>query len=90
MKSRVGTPAYVSPGVLKGEYDESCDSWAVGCILYVMLSGYDAFYGEDEEEIYDRVKKCQLEFNTEEFEVVTDDAKDLISKLINFKPLSPA
>jgi len=48
MKTRLGTAAYVSPGILKGEYDELCDSWAIGCILYVMLSGYDAFYGEDD------------------------------------------
>ena len=46
MKSKVGTPAYVSPEILSGKYDEKCDMWAAGCILYVMLSGYDAFYGD--------------------------------------------
>ena len=73
----------MAPGILQGSYDESCDLWAAGCILYVMLSGYEAFHGESEAEILESVKAGKIEFDTEEWDTVSDDAKDLICKLIN-------
>ena len=57
MTTKAGTPYYISPEVLAGNYDEKCDLWACGCILYCLLCGYPAFCGEDDQEILQLVMK---------------------------------
>lgn len=82
MKTKAGTPYYISPEVLTGNYDISCDMWSAGCILYILLCGYPPFYGDDDQEILRMVKKGDFDFDGEEWEDVSNDAKDLIKKLI--------
>ena len=67
MKTRAGTPYYISPEVLAGDYDESCDIWSAGVILYIVLCGYPPFYGNTDFEILSRVNKGQFEFDGDEW-----------------------
>lgn len=82
MKTRAGTPYYISPEVLMGNYDVSCDMWSAGCMLYILLCGYPPFYGDDNKEILEMVQKGVFDFDGEEWDEVSADAKDLIKKLI--------
>ena len=82
MNTRAGTPYYISPEVLSGNYDVSCDMWSAGCMLYILLCGYPPFFGDDNNEILQMVSRGEFDFDGEEWDDIDAQAKDLIRKLI--------
>jgi len=44
MTSKVGAPYFIAPQVLLGRYNESCDMWTLGVVMYVMMCGYPPFF----------------------------------------------
>ena len=47
----IGTSYYTAPEVQDKHYDERCDVWSIGVILYILLSGKTPFNGDDDEDI---------------------------------------
>ena len=47
-REKVGTLIYMAPEVFTGYYDEKCDIWSCGVILYKLLSGRYPFEADDE------------------------------------------
>ncbi|XP_058183340.1 phosphoenolpyruvate carboxylase kinase 1-like [Rhododendron vialii] len=83
MSGVVGTPYYVAPEVLSGgDYNEKVDVWSAGVVLYVMLSGFVPFCGETAEETFEAVVRGNLRFPTRVFRAVSNEAKDLLRKMI--------
>ena len=85
-KQADGTAYYIAPEVLKGEYDEKCDIWACGVIFYILLCGYPPFNGETDDEIYEAVLSGKFQFPEEDWGQVSQDAKDLIKKMLTKDP----
>lgn len=50
-RETVGTSYYIAPEVLQSDYDEKCDMWSLGVILFIMLSGRAPFDGRNDREI---------------------------------------
>ena len=86
MHTVVGTPYYVAPEVLKGNYDKSCDIWSLGVILFVFLCGYPPFEGDNNKEIFRNVLKQKLTFDPAEWNTISDSAKDLVTKMLAKDP----
>ena len=86
MTNADGTPYYIAPEVLEGNYDEKCDVWSCGVILYIMLCGYPPFNGETDDDILVAVKKGKFDFPKEEWSSVSKEAIDLIKGMLTYEP----
>ena len=82
MVGSVGTPHYISPEVLKGKYNQKCDIWSAGVILYAMLSGYFPFDGDTDNAVYKAIMKKKYTFPNDEWKSISNEAKDLINHML--------
>ena len=90
MHSILGTPYYVAPEVLKGEYDEKCDIWSIGAMTYLMLCGEPPFNGNSNNEIFKKIVKENIKFKSLLWKNISNNAKDFVkiclSKNSNKRP----
>ena len=77
-----GTINYLSPELVNGQMIKELDEWACGVLMYYLLAGKFPFDGKNEDEIFDAIMKQPLDLNIEELKDVSDECKDLISKLL--------
>jgi calcium-dependent protein kinase len=68
----------MAPEVLKKSYDEKCDIWSCGVVMYILLCGYPPFRGKTLDELNANILKGKVQFNTPEWHDVSKKAKDLI------------
>ena len=83
MHTILGTPYYVAPEVLKGNYDEKCDIWSIGAMTYLMLCGDPPFTGDSNNEIFKKIVKGELKFNLYKWKNISEDAKDFVKLCLN-------
>jgi calcium-dependent protein kinase len=57
MHQTYGTAYYIAPEVLSGNYNEKCDIWSLGVIMYILLCGHPPFNGKSDQEIIEKVKR---------------------------------
>lgn len=62
MNTAVGTPYYIAPEVLNGNYDKECDIWSLGVVLYVMICGCYPFEGKNISEVLEKIKAGKYTF----------------------------
>ncbi|XP_073339467.1 ribosomal protein S6 kinase alpha-5 [Pagrus major] len=94
LKTPCFTLQYAAPEILKYDgYDESCDLWSLGVILYTMLSGQVPFQCQEKslthtsaEEIMKKIKHGDFSFEGEAWRNVSQQAKDLIQELLTVDP----
>ena len=86
MKEKFGSPYYIAPEVLTMKYDEKCDIWSCGVILYILVCGEAPFDGDNNGAIFEKIKKGKYDFKKAAFQNVSNELKDMIKLMLNLKP----
>ena len=82
----VGSSYYIAPEVLKKHYNEKCDVWSCGVIMYILLSARPPFGGEDDNEIMERVSSGKYDLESPPFNKLSKNSIDLIKRLLTMDP----
>lgn len=76
---KAGTLNYMAPEILEGKkYGFDIDVFALGVILYFILSGELPFYTDDDEMIVKRILENDYNIDTYSMKEVTNEAKDFL------------
>lgn len=86
LEKKTGTSLYVAPEVLDMSYNEKCDVWSCGVIMYMLLAGFPPFNGGSVNEILANVRRAKVSFKHSAFRTVSKQAKSLIKRMLTKSP----
>jgi len=86
LQDRVGTPYYVSPEVIAGDYDVKSDMWSVGVVIHMMLCGAPPFVGKDTQDVLKIVAEAQLRMDRPVMKSLSSSARSILMALLQRDP----
>jgi calcium-dependent protein kinase len=87
LRQCAGTAEFMSPQVVDSlGYGIQTDMWSCGASLYYLLSGCAPFRAENEAGVFAAVRRGNYTFSTAEWKCISEDAKDLLRKLLKMNP----
>lgn len=82
-----GTIGYMAPEIVRKQfYGKPVDMWALGVVIYILLCGYPPFYHENQKALAEQISRGQYSYHPQYWSGVSDEAKDLISRLLDINP----
>ena len=70
--------------MLVRNYNEKCDVWSIGVILYILLVGEPPFAGKDDFKVMENIAKGEpVRFRSNLWKKVSQPAKNLIARMLN-------
>ena len=79
---RVGTPYYMAPEMIHGNFVYESDMWSIGVILFVMVTGKQPFRAHDKEGVFEKILNAKYDKKALEKSKCSPELKDLIKKTL--------
>ena len=80
-----GTPTHYAPELIDRAYGPQADMWSLGCVIYEMLTGYEAFpslEGMERKDLYHNIKTAKYDKQRLVNLAISAEAQDLLSKIL--------
>lgn len=91
VRGRCGTPGYVAPEILstnKNEgYGNTVDMFSAGVVMYILLCGYEPFYGENEKQLIQENKTGNVEYPKDDWKDISIEGRDLVERMLERDPV---
>lgn len=84
LKEKTGTAYYIAPEVIKNNYNEKCDCWSLGVIMYILLCGSPPFSDDNDDVIFKKIVIGKYSMHQPVWKVISQQAKDLIKRLLTY------
>jgi serine/threonine protein kinase len=79
-----GSPLYFSPEMVDAKgVTYKCDVYGIGLLMYEMVVGNSAYTAKNIKELYEKIRKNQINFNVPQLQ---GDIKDLLLKMLKKDP----
>mmetsp|Transcript_10606 Transcript_10606/g.10453 ORF Transcript_10606/g.10453 Transcript_10606/m.10453 type:complete len:116 (-) Transcript_10606:600-947(-) len=78
-----GSPYFTAPEVFEKNYDEACDVWSLGVVLYILLSGEYPYKADDLSELREKLKEKDVDFPLRKWNLASDSVQDLLTKMLD-------
>jgi serine/threonine protein kinase len=88
LKDMWGTPTHYSPELIAKGYGPQSDMWSLGCMMFEMLTGGEAFpshESNDRKDLYHRIRHAK--YNIEELKDISAEAQDLLKNILEPDPV---
>ncbi|KXS09612.1 Pkinase-domain-containing protein [Gonapodya prolifera JEL478] len=87
LQTQVGSFAYMAPEVLTNKgYDTKCDMWSLGCVTYLLLSGFFPFGADDQVTMFRHIQSGKYVFPADIWSYVSLESRDFIYRLLVVDP----
>lgn len=83
LTERVGSPCYISPDVLSRNYNEKCDMWSLGVVLFMMIYRIPPFKGDNPTKMMASISKDNIIFRNPSHFKYSSLSLDFLKKLLN-------
>eukprot|EP00930_Biecheleria_cincta_P096346 TRINITY_DN88210_c0_g1_i1.p1 TRINITY_DN88210_c0_g1~~TRINITY_DN88210_c0_g1_i1.p1 ORF type:complete len:693 (+),score=154.77 TRINITY_DN88210_c0_g1_i1:244-2079(+) len=82
-----GTPYSVAPELVTSpvQYDQKCDAWSAGVVMYILLSGKYPFNGKTKDELLHKIRREPCSFAHSVWKKISKDGKTMLSELLRKK-----
>lgn len=81
-----GSAYYLAPEVINNLYDEKCDIWSLGIIMYILLTGKAPYPGKNCEAIIASIQAQPFIVTPAKTQLISSHAEELLKHLLKIKP----